>query len=77
MAGTKSGGLKARNSNIAKYGKDFYARIGAIGGKLGTSGGFGSELVGKDGLTGHQRAMIAGAIGGKISKRKKASYYDK
>jgi general stress protein YciG len=29
MAGTKAGAQKARETNIAKYGKDFYAKIGA------------------------------------------------
>ena len=28
MAGTKAGGMKAAATNKAKYGKEFYARIG-------------------------------------------------
>ena len=35
MAGTKAGGLKAAATNKAKYGKDFYSRIGKKGGKIG------------------------------------------
>lgn len=35
MAGTKEGGRKARETNIKKYGKDFYQRIGADGGRNG------------------------------------------
>lgn len=69
MAGNKDGGRRAAATNKKKYGKDFYARIGAIGGKNGHAGGFASDVVGKDGLTGAQRAKIAGAIGGRKSKR--------
>jgi hypothetical protein len=32
MAGTKAGGIKARETNYLKYGADFYKRIGAKGG---------------------------------------------
>lgn len=69
MVGTKAGGIKARTTNFKKYGEDFYKNIGAKGGRLGKTGGFASDVVGADGLTGKQRAAIAGAKGGKISKR--------
>jgi uncharacterized protein len=72
VGGTKSGGLQARDTNIRKYGADYYKRIGAIGGSKGTTGGFASEEVGADGLTGRQRARIAAAKGGRISRRGKA-----
>ena len=62
MAGTKEGGISARNTNRAKYGADFYARIGAKGGKKGRTGGF---------YANRELARIAGAKGGKISKRTK------
>ena len=39
MAGTKAGGMKAAATNKAKYGKEFYARIGQKGGRLGHTGG--------------------------------------
>lgn len=68
MAGTKEGGLKAAESNTRRD-PDFYRRIGAIGGKKGTTGGFASDKVGKDGLTGRQRARLVGREGGLISKR--------
>ena len=32
MAGTKEGGLKAAATNKKKYGKNFYAQLGARGG---------------------------------------------
>lgn len=74
MAGTKEGGLKAAESNTRRD-PDFYRRIGAIGGKKGTTGGFASDKVGKDGLTGRQRARLVGREGGSISKRGPARRY--
>jgi len=71
MAGNKEGGQKAAATNIRKYGKRFYAVIGSVGGKNGRTGGFASNVVGKDGLTGPERARKVGAIGGKISRRTK------
>lgn len=52
MSGTIEGGLAAAKANKERYGDDWYARIGAIGGKNGKTGGFAAEKVGKDGLTG-------------------------
>lgn len=65
MAGNKAGGQAAAATNKQRYGKDFYAKIGAKGGRLGRTGGFGQGEAGKE------RARIYGAIGGKISKRRK------
>lgn len=71
MAGTHVGGAKAASTNKTKYGADFYAMIGAKGGKRGKTGGFASDKPGKDGLTGRERARIAGSRGGRISRRTK------
>lgn len=71
MAGTKDGGLRASQTNKAKYGADFYKRIGAKGGRLGRTGGFASYKVGADGLDGRERARLVGAKGGKISRKNK------
>jgi uncharacterized protein len=60
MAGTKQGGQKAAATNKAKYGKDFYARIGQMGGKLGRTGGF---------YHNRELAREAGRIGGRKSRR--------
>ena len=62
MAGTVAGGKAARDTNYARYGKDFYARIGAIGGRKSGTGGF---------YANRELVRIAGAKGGKISKRTK------
>ena len=69
MSGTFKGGLKAAKTNIKRHGKDYYANIGRKGGKKSRTGGFASNKVGRDGLTGLQRAKIAGAKGGLKSRR--------
>lgn len=69
MAGTKAGGRAAAATNKEKFGSDFYKKIGRLGGQLGHTGGFASDLVGEDGLTGRERASSAGRVGGQISKR--------
>lgn len=74
MAGNKEGGRRAALTNKERHGSDFYAKIGAKGGRNSHTGGFASEVVGRDGLTGAQRAKIAGSIGGKKSKRGPAKH---
>lgn len=63
MSGTKAGGLKARNTNIKRQGKDFYKMIGSLGGQVKVPKGFSMNP---------ELAKIAGRKGGKISKRGKA-----
>lgn len=60
MAGTKAGGIKCAETNKIKHGKDFYKRIGALGGKASRTGGFASS---------HELAVEAGRKGGTISRR--------
>ena len=72
MANTKEGAKKARQTLIERLGseeavKEYYRRIGAMGGAKSRGGGFGSDKVGADGLTGQQRARLAGAKGGKAT----------
>lgn len=62
MAGTKSGGLAAAETNKKRHGADYYARIGAMGGKLSRTGGF---------YANRELARIAGARGGRVSRRGK------
>ena len=73
MSGTKAGGLKAVQTTTSRYGEDFYKKIGAKGGRNGKRGGFAATAVGSDGLTGPERASKFGAVGGRISRRKKKS----
>lgn len=79
-AGTKEGDAaseKWRQTMINKYGVDGVHKkmqeIGAKGGSNGKGpgykGGFASDEVGEDGLNGRQRAKLAGAVGGKRSRR--------
>ena len=67
MAGTKAGGVKAALTNKVRHGSDFYAKIGAKGGKKGTTGGFAAN---------RELARIAGRKGGQISRRRKATAID-
>lgn len=60
MSGTKAGGLKAAQTNRQKYGKEFYSQIGRKGGQNGHTGGFAANPA---------LARIAGAKGGRISRR--------
>lgn len=60
MAGTIAGGAKAAAKNREKYGDDFYRYIGRKGGRNGHTGGFAANP---------ELAKIAGAKGGRISKR--------
>lgn len=62
MAGTIQGGKAAATTNKTKYGSDFYAKIGAKGGKKGKTGGF---------FANRELARAAGAKGGRISRRTK------
>lgn len=60
MSGTKAGGQKTARTIKKNYGNDFYARIGAKGGRNGHTGGFAANP---------ELAKIAGRKGGKKSKR--------
>lgn len=62
MAGTIDGGKAAAATNKRKYGDNFYATIGAIGGKKGTTGGF---------YANRELAREAGRKGGLKSRRTK------
>ena len=71
IAGTVQGGKAAAAINKARHGKDFYSKIGIIGGKNSKNGGFAHnkecscELIkGK-----HYIRQCAGKKGGSISKK--------
>lgn len=78
MAGTVAGGRAAAKTNRERYGRDFYSKIGAKGGKLGRTGGFASkrecvdefcEVKGR-----HLLASCAGMKGGRLSRRPRGTY---
>jgi len=60
MAQTKNGAAKAATTIKEKHGADYYARIGAIGGRNGNTGGFAAN---------RELARTAGAKGGQVSRR--------
>ena len=63
MAGTKEGAAKAAATNKKRHGANFYARIGAKGGRNSNTGGFAANP---------KLAREAGAKGGRVSRRGKA-----
>jgi len=63
MAGTRVGGEKAAKTNKQRYGAEFYERIGHLGGKTSTGGGFAKDP---------ELARRAGRLGGLRSRRRKA-----
>ena len=74
MPGTLSGGKLAAQRNKERYGDDFYKKIGSMGGKKPTTGGFVQAIPcdctvieGK-----HIIRQCAGKIGGHISRRGKS-----
>lgn len=62
MTGTRLGGIKAAEACKVIYGDAFYRRIGHLGGSAPTSRpkGFAAN---------RELARVAGAIGGRLSKR--------
>jgi len=62
MSGTKIGGVKAAATNKKKWGKDFYKRIGALGGQKSKGGGFAANP---------ELAREAGRRGGLKSRKNK------
>jgi uncharacterized protein len=64
MSGTIEGGRKAAQKNKLRHGPDFYARIGAKGGRNGNTGGFAAN---------RDLARAAGRKGGLVSRRRKTA----
>jgi hypothetical protein len=76
VSGSKAGGIKMKATLLKRLGseeavREFRRGIGQIGGSKSRNGGFGSQVVGKDGLTGRERAIVVGAKGGLV---KSANY---
>ena len=65
MSATREGGLKAAETNKRRYGDDYYIMLGESGGRVKSKKkGFGSN---------RELARIAGAKGGRVSRRPKVS----
>ena len=69
MSGTTLGGKRAAASNKQKFGDDFYARIGSIGGQRGHTGGFWHAKYIRGDI---DFVRACGAKGGVISRREPA-----
>ena len=67
MSGTKEGGRKAADANL-KRDPLFYKKIGKKGGENGNTGGFAANP---------ELARIAGAKGGRISRRRSKKLINK
>lgn len=61
-SGTREGGMKAAKTNYERHGNDFYKKLGRMGGSAPTDKlkGFAANP---------ELAKVAGAIGGRKSKR--------
>lgn len=66
MSGNRLGGLKTAKINKAKYGDDFYVRVGRSGGIKSAKKGFA--------LMSPEKRKAAGSKGGSISRRGVAIY---
>lgn len=83
ISGSREGGLRAQQTIRERYGVDengVSLKMREVGKAGGTAEhykprGFQSEVTGKDGLTGKERARLAGSRGGK--KRWQQMYTDK
>lgn len=77
--GYKESVIKWRKTTLEKFNgdkkamSDFFRAIGKKGGMNGRgkgyTGGFASNKIGEDGMTGYERARVAGSLGGKRGKR--------
>lgn len=72
--GCEKANSRWRETMYEKYGgeegvHERMREMGRLGGQRSRTGGFASDVVGADGLTGRQRAKIAGAVGGSKSRR--------
>lgn len=62
MSGTREGGKHAAETNRERYGENYYAELGRVGGRACVPKGFAANP---------ELARIAGAKGGAISRRNK------
>lgn len=67
MAQTKAGAAKARETNIKKYGPDYYQKLGAMGGKKGSKDGAIKGFAAFD----RDKLLQVSSKGGRISRRGK------
>lgn len=66
MAQTKEGAAKAKATILAKYGEDYFVRLGKAGGVVGRTGGF--HVTKHYPLDHPANPRNAGRVGGRMSK---------
>ena len=73
MSGTVTGGKNAARTNKERHGEDFYARIGAIGGRNSKTGGFAKRAFCNCEIIDipHTKPQCAGKVGGRFTKKGK------
>lgn len=74
MSGTRAGGQKARQTNMKRHGKDFYARIGSLGGRATGIKGFAAmspEKRREAGRKGGRNSTRLGVPNGEGKRRRK------
>lgn len=76
MAQNREGALKAAQTMRNKD-PDHFKTIGSKGGKISRNGGFASDIVGEDGMTGKERARAAGILGAQTRWAKKQAELNK
>ena len=69
MSGSREGQLRGARTRRIKYGEDHFRKQCQKAGRTPTTGGFKDKKVGKDGLTGRERASIAGRKGGTMTQK--------
>lgn len=62
MSGTKAGGVKTAQTNKKLHGKDYYVRLGVLGGKAGKGHAFAHGKV---------KPELAGSLGGRKAMQKR------
>ena len=73
MSGTVSGGRAAAQTNKELYGDDFYKKLGAKGAEAYRKRQEEGTAKPRGFAANRERARIAGAIGGRISRRRKSA----
>ena len=67
---TAEGAKKALETIYKRHGKDYFKRVGSLGGSKSRGGGFGYGEIGRE------KARVAGSIGGSKSRRGPAKLFE-
>lgn len=76
MSGNSESAKKAYQTRIERHGKESVQSMHAAGGRSSHVGGFGTQEVGNDGLTGRERARMASIESHKVRKHNLTKEYN-